>query len=713
MDCAACGSPLETVERQLRAADEATQTTTSCPRCPVKAWKVNTTGAPRPSVKGFRFPIARPGRLSHKFTGTRQGQRYELIVAQSRVSNGAPPLSKCDVIVQKSVSYVASTSTGSRFARASVCVSGPRQDECYAVCKRTVLGLGIMLVSYSLYNDIGAGVLEPRVLVGHYEPVADVGGHSAMFYKSRSENSLNLVVDLGNKLNDIVLRKAIDVVYGTGALPKVLDTYINRDFVSKLETLSARAWDTSKPPSSGYTFTCKPDGERSWLVFYGWCWYMVSKQKPHRVRRWQASEDKFAEQQSTLVLDTEYVSGFGFVLIDCLTDSEGVPAPTTRNMEWVLRTFDKMLRTHTSCPVEVRRYFASFCDAREYAGTVPYAVDGVVAIRNGSTEVLKVKDIKSVELEHKGNGVMCAAEGTEVLTTSLADNTEPGTVVELRFSLDEKTRQYKLWDSFPRPDKKGNANGIGAVVNIFKSASTTETKEDDERRRSLLWCNRLRENIFGRCVNSADTRHIILDVGTGTGQSLGAMNKSESVSYILLEPDSKRCRMLQHRLGNVQIITEPSLIVPVIKQLKTRSKKWIIVNCTFSELWSAPSVLKKLAPELKCIQAVFSLQFIVEDLYDLFESHKLPIYGCCYTYDEKNECGTLLDACGVTMKVTGTNVATVKWGGDKTYEEPAVSVKDFYGLGTVVRGSDVVEMPEENGDGGCRSICSKVSVLLP
>ncbi len=587
------------------------------------------------------------------------------------------------------------------------------QGECRAVHKRTILGFGITLVSYTMYNKAEVDDSDPRVLVGSYEDVGSVNGRDAILYKSQGFSVPSLIIDLGDKLSETTLRKTIDIVYGTGALPKIVEPYIARDFTSKLETLSPRAWDTSSPPKSGYLFTCKPDGQRSWLVFCGWCWYMVSKQKPHHVKRWHLSEDKLAGFRPSIVLDTEYVSGFGFLLIDCLTDSEGIAAPTTRNVGWVLRTFSEILRKHPSCPASIRRYFTNFDDAQRYTRTVPYAVDGIVAIRNGSTEVLKVKDIKSVELEHKGNGAMCTAEGTQVLKSSLVDNTTPGTVVELRFSLDVESQEYKLWDSFSRPDKEGNANGISAVANIFRSAGVAETKEDDERRRSLLWCNRLREIVFGKCVASVDTRHIILDVGTGTGQSLGAMSNSESVSYILLEPDPKRCRMLQHRIGSVQIITDPTLIIPMIKQLKTRSKRWVVVNCTFSELWSAPGVLGKLAPELKCIQAMFSLQFITEDIYDLFESHKVPIYGCCYTYDGKDDDGVLIDTCGVTMKVIGVNVASVKWGNDKTYEEPAVTIQDFYSLGTVVRGLDLVEMPEEDGSGACRSICSKVSVLLP
>lgn len=713
MSCCACGGDLQNVERQLRAADEATQTVTSCPRCPVKAWRIKTKEAPRPSARGFRFPIKRPGSKPQVLLKRTQRQRHEVVVVPA--PGGHPhttPLTR-HVVVQKSTHHTPFVGSNFSPVRPTASVSGPRSGECSAPHSTRKLGLGITLVSYVVYDEVEVTNLDTRTLAGYYKHVSDVAGHRAMIYRTQGAETTDLVVDVGERLNTVMLREVIDAVYSTGGLPQSIAPYLSKDFVSNLETLSARAWDTSNAPESGYTFTCKPDGERAWLVFYGWCWYMVSKQRPHIVRKWLPSEEKLTNKQDTLVVDTEYVSGFGFLLIDCLTASDGTVAPTVRNMRWVLDNSNEIISAHPKCPLKVRQYFISFGGAEQYARSVPYPVDGVVAVRNNSTEILKVKDVKSVELQHKGGGVLCAGGGTEVVTTSAAVGAPLGAVVELRFSLDPDTQEYRLWDVFPRPDKENNPNSMEAVVNIFRSAHTTVTREDDERRTCLIWCNKLRETIYKRCVEANETRHIILDVGTGTGQSLSALSNSESVSYILLEPDPKRCRAIQRRLGSVQILTDPSLVVPMVRQLKSRSKKRVILNCSFSDLWSSASVLKKLAPELKCIQATFSLQFIVSDLYDLFNSYRVPVYGCCYTYDDVNEDGVLVDACGVSMRVTHSDTATVRWGSDRKYEEPAVTTSEMYGLGNVIRGSDVVEVPRGGEGSNCKLVCSKVSVLLP
>lgn len=713
MVCGACGSELETVERQLRAADEATQKVTSCPKCPVKVWKIDTITKPQPSVRGFRFPVVRPGGPSHTPVVRTRSRRYEIVITSLPERYGTITPMHRRVVVQKGVSHVSLDKGSFVPIRTTVPITGPGIGECSAPHERRILGFGITLVSYVVYDDVRVDSSDTRTLTGYYEHVASILGCETVVHKHRGSEVLTLVVRLDEEPTDATLRLLIDNIHSLGALPKVIAPYIDNDFTSKLGTLSSRAWDASKAPDSGYVFTCKPDGERSWLVFYGWCWYMVSKQKPHRVKKWQVSGNKVVGELPSLFLDTEYVSGFGFILIDCLTDSGGFAAPTARDIKWVLTTYNEILNVHTQCPVNVREYFNTFGDAQTYTKNIRYPVDGIIAIRNGSTEVLKIKEIKSVELEHKGGGVMCTAEGTEVLRIDPTTDIAKDVVVELRFSLDPDSKEYKLWDMFPRSDKNGAPNNFIAVSNIFRSANAVETRDDDERRRSLLWCNRLREIISAKCVEAADSRHIILDVGTGTGQSLGTMSKSESVSYVLLEPDSKRCKSLQHRLGGAQIVSDPSHIIPLVRQLKTRSKKWLIVNCTLSALCSSPGVLKKLAPELKCIQATFSLQFIVDDLYDVLESYKIPIYGCCYTYDDIDQNGVLVDACGVSMKVTGANTASVMWGRDKRYEEPVVNVGDLYGLGSVIRGFDIIEMPDESAGIGCRSICSKVSVLLP
>jgi len=565
-----------------------------------------------------------------------------------------------------------------------VTVEGPRPRECCALYATRQLGLDVALKSYAVYENNDVCDTDQRVLVGHYRHSRDVGQWDTFTYKEQGNDTTSLVVDMGATLNETYIRGVINILYGRSCLPELSNARLDSNFIPNAEALCARAWDTSKPPDTGYMFTCKPDGERRWLLYYGWCWYMMSKQRPHVLRKWRVHESHISVSLPPVLLDIEYVSGYGAILIDCLTSAQGDLAPIVRDLSWVTRTFAEILSTHAPCPVRSREYFGEYVKAQSYTQGVPYPTDGVVAVRNGSTEILKVKAIKSVELEHRGNGNMYCSEGVHVLTTSVAKDAPMFTVLELRFSLNQLNGEYTVWDAFPRPDKQERANSFAATCNVFRSANVAHTKDDDNRRGALLWCGALRDEINKLSAKASDTKHIVLDVGTGEGKSVSAMSKSNNVSYILVEPDIRKCTSIKRMLSGAELITELPAITSTIKQLKTRSRKHVILCCNLSELVALPDFFSRVVPEIMSIQAIFSLQFVTNDLYDILDKTKIPIYGCCYTYDDVNELGVLIDTCGIRMGLGDDATATVKWGGDKKYTEPAVMSKDLHGLGRVI-----------------------------
>ncbi|KAH8751112.1 hypothetical protein F5883DRAFT_434391, partial [Diaporthe sp. PMI_573] len=184
-----------------------------------------------------------------------------------------------------------------------------------------------------------------------------------------------------------------------------------------------------------------------------------------------------------------------------------------------------------------RSYFDNCEDALKYSASVLYPSDGIVAVRDDSTEILKVKTVKSMELQVCADQRLCTSEGREVLhvPASMTDEFELGSIVEVRFEL-KSQHTITVRDMFVRTDKH-KANSTGAVSNIIRSANKMVAPGDNERRVALLWCNELRKTIYVASLNMHSTRSIILDVGTGTGQSLDAIGEHPSVSYILMEPD--------------------------------------------------------------------------------------------------------------------------------------------------------------------------------
>jgi len=713
MKCKACGSELTTVERQLRAADEATQTVTSCPSCPVKAWMIKITEMPKQSSRGFRFPVKRAIKTQQEQILSPNRTRYVISVdvQESSLLNNIL-LSERHVVIFDHSAHTRSLSEGSVPARAETTVKGPRVGERSTRIGSTPLGFGADLLMYNVQESRSSSYGSKYVLLGHYAVVDDISGHKSVLYKAANSTNVCVLVDTDHSCDSRTVAKVVDVLYNMKNMPFKLSLYMQPEDIARLNSLSARAWDTSRVPESRCKFTSKPDGERMWLVIYGRCWYSVSKSKEKTITKWLMTFDSTMYSEEPVVLDVEYLSGFGFILIDCLTTITGQSAPISRDIAWVTRTFERVTSQHPSCPAILRKYSTEHEDAVKYANEVPYIVDGIIAIRDGSTEILKIKDTKSIELRHLGNGEMCTSDSTVVMILSNAEKFPTDSIVEVRFKASRSAGEFDVETAFVRTDKT-TANSTDAAVNIFQSSMVNSTRDDDERRKALLWCNKLRESIVHRALKSSDTKHIVLDVGTGTGQSVDSLLRSDSVSYILVEPDRVRCNQLKRRLGGVKVLTNPRDVVPLVRQLKTRSIQHVVVNSTLSDFYAANGVSERVMPELKCILCTFSIQYITSTLFDISETHRIPIYGCCYTYDSVGPTGTLIDTAGVVMKMIDDDLATVKWGNDKEYTEPVVNARDLHGLGSVVLGSDIISLADNLDDEGCRSICSKITVVLP
>lgn len=711
--CIACGSELQTYEYQSRSADEAHTRVTTCTNCPINATKLQPDLPMSAPYRGRRFNSTQKLSIAPLNSSASIGIVKHLILDVPK-----DHLYMSTVLLMSHVTssqrVISSAFCGKSIREGVVTLSGPGTSMCLCAVSTEIVGMGAMITAYDKYPVVTNSDTQRNIVRGTWAQLESVESCNVYLYQHKGAKDRKILVDLGidsarNSSNKWTY--VINAMYSKGIIPSSISNYIQRDTISKLSNLSSRAWDVSSPPKSGHIFTCKPDGERMWVFLYGKIWYMVRPRFSGEVLQWTVSSKSWFEPGKITVIDVESVARHGIIVIDVLADMEGQHAPEQRDMYWVILKLSCILSAHKCLDVTVRNYYETFDEASTYSSKVPYPTDGVVAIRNGSTSASKIKDVKSMELVHSGNGVFTAADGHQICSFPDASTFKHGAIVEIRFVIDSITKSPTVLDVFERSDKQ-TGNSREAIYNIISSCFSTTTSSDTERRPALLWCSELRKQIQIRALKQRPNKSIVLDVGSGDGQSLDAASPSESTSYIYVEPDPEKCKLLRRRLGKCNIIEDPKDILPYIRSLKTRSVGAIIVNNKLESISSDSAVMELLCPELKCLTCTFSMHFIIDELHE-FNAFNVPVYGCTYLYDTVNSAGVLLNISGVDMRLISPDTARVLWGRDTSYDEPATTKRDYAGLGKIVPGSDIIPLPDVRVNLSARTICGKVSLLLP
>ncbi|PHH90154.1 hypothetical protein CDD83_4376 [Cordyceps sp. RAO-2017] len=549
------------------------------------------------------------------------------------------------------------------------------------------------------------------VIRGTYALFDKILGHNTYIYSEFNDKNRKLIVELGHEApSNYALENLIAVIYGYGVIPNTIGSYVNSDTIAVFSNLSPRGWDTSAPPETGHKFTCKPDGQNMWLLWIGNIWYKFSPRCKGGIRAWTWSN---SASDRIVVLSVEDMASYGYVVIDCFTNESGDIANSSRDINWVINTARTIARVNPKLPLIIREYFDDYSSVIEYNKRLLYPIDGVVAIRNGSTEILKIKPIKSIELALAEDGKLTTSDGTVVIQcpAHIASLYELHSILEVRFEV-SNSNSIKVLDIFSRVDKT-NANSDSAVSNVIRSAYKVLTPEDNERRAALLWCNSLRKNLHMLALERTSSNSIVVDIGTGTGQSLDSIPQLESISYVFIEPDASRCKSIARRLGTRKILNAPTDIIPMIKSLKTRAVRSLIMNCTVSDILQHDKVSDVLFSETRAIMCTFSMHFVVNELHYIASNYGIPVYGCAYVYDGMNNDGILVNEHGVVMRQEDHDTATVKWGGDKCYSEPMTLRRDYAGIGHVVPGFEITGAPDRTVASGAFDICKHVMVVTP
>lgn len=706
----ACGAVLRTLEYQARSADEAPRTTTTCPSCPIDASKISLTPRTESTHRGL---TGMPRRLKvitsdEKLAPITTMMRVHI---ECQVPDNVFPDSATHITCAVLPRHTRSVSVGGvDHTRVQYNTAGVMQG-CYtSVTSTSVLGVGARLELLQLYMSVEHKPTGVLVAAGWHVDIDPVQGMKAYLYKEHLTNKVFTVVELSAPSTMDSALQVVNKLYTTTCPPKSLRTYMSRRSIAEYANLSPRAWDVSVPPDTGYRYTSKPDGERFWLVLYGFFWYMCSVSGDRNIIMWKPVNSAQHGAQVPVICDTEYVIGSDPIFIDCLTTRHGTPVPVTRDLAYSLNTLNDIKQWYPDCPQTVRTYFDTNEEAEAYSLSQRYPTDGTLGIRDGSTETVKVKAIKGADLLLEPGGNLVTGDGDIVANVSDYPSEFEDKVVEIRFTANANTSTIEVSDMFPRTNKT-KANSTEAVMNILDSCVRLHSTSDRERTLVVKWCNNLRKKLIQKAVTCDDTRHVILDIGTGTGQSLDDLKADSTVSYVYIEPDEDRATKLARRAG-ARIIHCPAELGYAIKSLKTRRTTQIVLNCALSELCIDTDTLNIVMPEVKCVIATFSAQYIIEGLRLLHDNYHCKIIACMYTYDEAHH-GVLVNGCGAHMYTDDGVTAKVKWGREKEYTEPVTLSMDYHGLGNIVLGTDIL-MPLTGPDSAAaRVLCSKIRVITP
>jgi hypothetical protein len=380
-------------------------------------------------------------------------------------------------------------------------------------------------------------------------------------------------------------------------------------------------------------------------------------------------------------------------------------------MKWVLDCFAEVKEMLPPLRVRVRKYYSTQREAEAGAISAPYPTDGVVAIPLSGTSAKKIKREKAVELTLTDSMSLVTSDGdTVVKSYPQTTGVEPGDIVELKFRLMKSGRSISSREAFKRTDKT-DANSTGAVLNIMRSFKGV-TKDDEARRRAvLMWCDALRQKLVEDATSGNSPKTVVLDIGTGTGQSLDVLTPDKGVSYLLVEPDPERVSMLRRRTGGAKVLKEPREILAHMKHLKSGSETYVIANMHIEEITDDEEVARLLSQEVRVAMAIFSAQYSIASLYDLVNFWSIPMVGCMYPYDDVAVGEDLVNALGVRMRRISDDKCTVVWGGDKEYDEPYTTSNEYKAFASVFHASDILDLPGSEVDDAARSICEKIRVL--
>lgn len=709
--CMACGNAVEEIHYQSRAADEAHTTIKSCPRCPLEANRLRVT-SPKNIVPlgSFTRHVRNKSSVHATPIVTRTGLiRYLEVSLPDKTASSFLNGELKDVLIHD-ISIKLNDNQYETIA--TINITGPFVDE-------TIIGTSTIPYSPKVrlneYTTVNIGRRQPSSRLTRRGVFSIVSipyvRHTGIVWSRvvDGEDQCTMLIRIDSLSSTDVDRLLTAVLMFVGEWPCIWN-FMDKARVAMLANRAARAWDATVAPRNDYVYTPKADGERAYLVIYQKIAYLFSKAGSYPLAGWRVL-NKFVSRVLPVIIDVEFLPNYGMILIDMITTVDGQFAEQSRSISWVLREHKKIAQDVLPVRILVREYNTELRHVLNSLDRLLYPTDGVIAIPSHGTASLKLKDERSMELQLTDRNSLVTADGDTVVEEwHNQSGYQVGTIVELRFLLVGKNKQITVTSTINRPDK-AKPNSSSAVMSILRSFDTSMRDDESERRELLMWCNALRRYLLLNPPSHRPEKRIILDIGTGTGQSFDDMLHCNESSFVLLEPDKKSCNMILRRDRQVRLLRSIPDLLSVIKPLALGSIRYVLINARLEDLLAETDVCNNLFPELRVATCTYSAHYCIPSLYMMHFNWNVPIVGCTYLYDGVNIGGYLVDGIGVSMKRTGESTCVVKWGTDKGYAEPYTEKSHYSSFATVEAGLDYVNLAFNDMDSVVYKIASKVQVI--
>jgi hypothetical protein len=690
--CPACKSEFKIIYYQRRAADEPPDKVVYCENCPLDTTRLSFNIASRLSIVPTKKEVDMINNYndskSLSSTLVKVDTRACIIVRgnaamrcyknildntiESSTMTTVPVNINTGIKSTKSYYYLNSTTIGEAHITTSSDIIAP-----YTVCK--TVDVYVSHTDPSEYENS-----TDRCIVGYEYKLPTILNSSYTVLRTLHDGQRPyILVALPSYETDIVLSvlESILVNYGTELSIKSI---VSSTILNTLYIQSGRAYDIPSAPETGYMYAWKPDGERFWYIKYGSIWLFSRRLLSGRIAGWNMSSSLQTFRDVGPVLDVEVMIGFPPILIDILISDNGQSMPISRTLDYVLDEYNYIKDNGSvDVPIHIREYYTLASKLLETKDSLEYPVDGLVGIKDGSMTIVKIKDEKSIELELQENGDLTTSDNQVVAHSNVHESEEIGSIIEIRFMKQPDLSTPIIKEIFIRTDKT-KANDLQACYNIFNT--TSDTPDSLARRGVVQWCNSIRSKLHQVASKSGSGR-VILDIGAGDGQAVSDYSSNPEITYLLLEPNIKKCNSMLRRLqdldrNNSRLFKQPSDILNALRLLSTSKVKYVVLCATLKDILQQKECLRVLKTCVRCCIASLSISYIVPELQQL-AIEGLNVIGFGYMYDLANNKGELVNEYGVVMKYISYSTndrsqdAVVQWGTDKAYTEPAIILEDF------------------------------------
>jgi hypothetical protein len=697
MRCLHCGSTYTVSQYQSRSADEASTILSSCPNCPLDVSRLDLDFViPAPHIHVKRFNRTIPNRVILSPSDTTKDNWVSLDIGDYDDMD--------NVIFEPAKCMNTLNAEGTLLRWYS---SGIWQNHCVLETYNQKIGPSVALMQL----EISHVIVSPDDLYTSFE-FCKLDTEFWECFLIRKDKTLSIWCHIDSCDADTI-HDTIHWLYLRYSKLKSLKNYIQTSILASVSNLSARAYDAhpSSITQNEYRYAPKADGERIWLTRIGIVWVLTRRLKDHEIKAWYIDEsiDIMSATGYGPIIDYEFLLGPKDIFIDVLMDEHGKVSSERRNL---LNIELKMQELYTMFPIlkriDIRSFRDTIDEAQRDCESVTYPTDGVVGITHNTVDMIKIKSIKSMELRVSEHTILVSDDGTAICEFDNEHGYADGTIVEVGFQVIDK--KINIVHFFIRPDKL-KANSSTAIYDIIASGSS---KLSSDTIRTAIWrySNSIRSDIYERAHSIKSDKRLILDIGTGDGQSIDNYIKDDSTSHIFVEPDESKCMNLRRRLRLRNIYTDPGSISSVMPQLKTGKLKYHIMNCKLQDIFDNEGVTRELLSQLRCAISCFSSQYITKQIFR-FISSSVPFMGCCYMYDDIPIGGSIVDEAGLIMRRLDDELAMVQWGKDTPYFEPAIERYDLppYGL-HVEMATNIVPFQAQRGTEHLKSVCDHIFILL-